>query len=709
MIVGTAGHIDHGKTSLVKVITGIDADRLKEEKERGITIDLGFAYWERPEGAVVGFVDVPGHERFVHTMLAGAQSLDLVMLVIAVDDGIMPQTREHLELVCLLGLDRALVALTKIDAVTPERVAAVAAEIDAWLADTPLAGSSIFPVSSLTGEGLPALVAALDVEQGNVAARVTERLFRLSVDRCFTLQGAGVVVTGMVLDGQVAVGDEVVVSPSGLTARIRSLHAQNRKAQIGRAGDRCALNLAGPDIAKDAISRGDMIVAAASHAPSTRIDAEITVAPGATKGLTQWMPARLHHATTEVGARIVLLGDGTPKSGERTRVQLVLDQPIAARALDRFVLRDVSASRTLAGGRLLDLRPPDRKRRTPERLAVLDAISEPDPVLALARLVRASAVAIDLDAFARDRGGDADLADRWCDAAGAVIFIAGRQRFALSRDWLEALRERLAAALVTFHAANPDLSGTGLERLRLQTAAKTPAPLFRALLRGFAGEGSIVIDGNWVRLASHQVEFSLEEENLWQEIGDHLAGPERFRPPRVRDIANQIGEAEEDIRRLFRRLGRSGEIDEVAQDHFLLRRTLGEIVAIAAGLEVAAGGWFTAALLRDALEVASGATVGRKVVIQILEFLDRHGVTIRRGDQRRINPHRRDLFSAIPANETGAAPAGSTATMFHGRESSLVGRPDFKSGWGRETVSGGFDCHSLPPQLHLETKRAGHA
>lgn len=698
MIIGTAGHIDHGKTSLVKAITGIDADRLKEEKERGITIDLGFAYWERPTGAIVGFVDVPGHERFVHTMLAGAQSLDLVMLVVAADDGIMPQTREHLELVALLGLDRALVALTKIDAVAPERVATVSAEIDDWLAETPLAGSPIFPVSSLTGEGLPALVAALDTEQSEVAARGADRIFRLSVDRSFTLQGAGVVVTGMVLDGAVAVGDEVVVSPSGLTARIRSLHAQNRKAQIGRAGDRCALNLAGPGIVKDAISRGDMVVAAMSHAPSARIDAEIMVAPGASKGLTQWMPARLHHATTEVGARIVLLGDGTPKPGERTQVQLVLDQPIAARALDRFVLRDVSASRTLGGGRFLDLRPPDRKRRTPERLAILDAMAQPDPAQALARLVRASGAAIDLDIFARDRGGDADLATRWCEAAGALVFLAGRQRFALSQDWLQGLRERLTAALTTFHAANPDLAGTGIERLRLQTAAKTQAPLFRALLRGFAGEGLIVIDGNWVRLASHQIEISLEEENLWHEVGGHLAGPERFRPPRVRDIANQFGEDEEDIRRLFRRLGRAGEIDEVARDHFLLRRTVDEIVAIASGIEAAAAGWFTAALLRDALEVASGATVGRKVAIQILEFLDRHGVTIRRGDHRRINPHRRDLFSAAPDE-----------SIVPGRESSLVGRPDFKSGWGRETVSGGFDSHSLPPSFYPEPKRAGHA
>lgn len=705
MIVGTAGHIDHGKTSLVKALTGVDADRLKEEQERGITIDLGFAYWPRPDGAVVGFVDVPGHERFVHTMLAGAQSLDLVMLVIAADDGVMPQTREHLELIGLLGLERGLVALTKADTVSPERLAAVADEIETWLADTGLADSPIFPVSSPTGAGVPELAAALDAERSRLSQRAADRLFRLSVDRSFTLAGAGVVVTGMVLDGEVAVGDEVVVSPSGLTARVRSLHTQNRKAERGRAGERCALNLAGPQIAKDAIARGDMILAPLAHAPAQRIDAAITVAPGAAKGLTQWMPARLHHATAEVGARIVLLGDGVPKSGARTQVQLVLETPIAARALDRFVLRDVSASRTLGGGRFLDLRAPERKRRTLERLAILEALDEPAPDAALARLIAASDAAVDLDAFARDRGGDAQTAGLWCQAAGAIAFAAGRQRFALSPARLDELRGRVHATLSAFHAANPDLSGTGMERLRLQTAARIPAPLFRSLLRGFAGEGLVVMDGNWVRLAAHQVEISLEEENLWQEVGGRLAGPERFRPPRVRDIANLLQEPEEDIRRLFRRLGRSGEIDEVAQDHYLLRRTVAEVVAIAAGLEAAAGGWFTAALLRDALEAGSGSTVGRKVAIQILEFLDRHGVTIRRGDQRRVNPHRRDLFS-IP-QEAGVELADVSDVQ--GRESSLVGRPDFKSGWGRETVSGGFDSHSLPPRSSTEMKRASHA
>ena len=644
MIIGTAGHIDHGKTSLVKAITGIDADRLREEKERGITIDLGFAYWPQTDGSVIGFVDVPGHERFVHNMLAGAQALDLVLLVIAADDGIMPQTREHLEIIRLLGLKRALVALTKIDRVDADRLAHVTNDIANWLLDTPFAGSAILPISSVSGAGLPELIAALQAEQAALHSRSDERLFRLSVDRCFVLQGAGVVVTGMVLDGVVKVGDEVIVSPSGLTARVRSIHAQNRKSETGRAGDRCAINLAGPDISREKIARGDMIVAPGAHAPTQRIDAALHVASGATKGISQWMSARLHHGTAEVGARLVLLGDDKPLPSQDTRVQLVLDAPIAARVGDAFVLRDVSASRTLGGGVLLDLRAPERKRRSPERLALLDALAQTEPAQALAQILAVSSF-VELESFAHDHGASLETVGQWCAQADAFALTLGRQHFGLSFAALHTLEQSLRAALAQFHETNPDLSGTGLERLRLATAARLPAALFRALLRRFVAAGWLVLDGNWVRLATHVVTFSLEEENLWAEIAPKLGGPHRFRPPRVRDIAHELGADEADIRRLMHRHARAGTVDEVAVDHFFLRSTLAEVVELTSGVQATHEGWFAAAQVRDALEGAGGDGVGRKVAIQILEFLDRHGVTIRRGDNRRLNPHRRDLFS----------------------------------------------------------------
>ncbi len=694
MIVGTAGHIDHGKTSLVKALTGVDADRLKEEKARDITIELGFAYLPQPDGSVIGFVDVPGHERFVHTMLAGAHGLDMLMLIVAADDGVMPQTREHLEIVSLLGIPRGVVALTKADAVPPDRIAAVAAEVEALLADTPLAGSPVFPLSSLTGEGVPALLAWLQAQHAATRPRAQAGLFRLAVDRSFVLAGAGVVVTGMVLDGAVAVGDAVTVSPSGLSARVRSIHAQNLRAERGVAGERCALNLAGPEISKEALHRGDIVTSPDAHAPTQRIDAVLRVAPGATRGITQWMSARLHHATAEAGVRIVLLEDRRAAPGDEVRVQLVLDRPIAARALDRFILRDVSASRTLAGGRFLDLRAPERKRRTPERLALLAAMAEPDAVAALRGMTAASAAPVDLTAFARDRGLAPDVARDTCVAAGAEVWPVGGVGFALARTRREEAAACLRAALTEFHALQPDLPGMGLERLRMATTPRVPAPLYRALLRRIAEtEGWLALDGAWVRLASHRIEISEAEDALWQRIHPMLAGTARFRPPRVRDIARDLARDEQEIRRLLRRFRQAAAIDEVAQDHYFLRATVAEMVRLFAALEQAQQDWVTAAAFRDALEAEGSGVVGRKVAIQALDFLDRHGVTVRRGDVRRINSHRRDLFET----------AGDD-----GRDSFPVGRPDFKSGWGRESVPGGFDSHSLPPDSAQGEERAGH-
>jgi selenocysteine-specific elongation factor len=267
MIIGTAGHIDHGKTSLVRALTGVDGDRLKEEKARGITIDLGFAYLPLDDGHVLGFVDVPGHERFVHTMAAGASGIDIALLVVAADDGVMPQTLEHLAILDLLRIERGLVALTKVDLVPPERLAEVTAQIREATAGTMLGKADILPVSSTTGLGVDALRDRLAMEARALGERRADGRFRLAVDRVFTLAGIGVVVTGTVLSGTVRVKDQVMLSPSGLTARVRSLHAQNRQVEMGRAGDRCALNLAGEGISKDAIQRGDMLVDPFLHAP----------------------------------------------------------------------------------------------------------------------------------------------------------------------------------------------------------------------------------------------------------------------------------------------------------------------------------------------------------------------------------------------------------------------------------------------------------
>ena len=670
MIVGTAGHIDHGKTALVRALTGIDTDRLKEEKARGITIDLGFAYLATRHGKTLGFVDVPGHEKFIHNMLAGAGGIDFVLLTVAADDGVMPQTREHLAIVDLLGVGRGIVALTKVDLVSPEQRQTVAAQIADALDGTALAGSEIVPVSSVSGEGLDALRERLFARAQAVESAAPKGRFRLAVDRSFSLTGVGTVVTGTVLSGTVAVADHVRISPSGMPARVRSIHAQNRAADRGQAGERCALNLAGDGIGKDAIRRGDMVLDPELHAPTDRIDATLRVLGCEPKPIAHWMPVRLHHAAAEMGARIVLLGEGPIAPGAQARIQLVLDRPVAAAAGDRFVVRDTTAQRTIGGGRFLDLRAPARRRRTPQRLAQLEACGSEDWEHALAALLACDPGYVELSAFARDRALGMDDVTRLAEKLRLVCIRLPRAVIALSPQRWNELERGLLASLAAFHADHPDLPGLGMERLRVSITPRLPAPAFVHAVQAFAKAKQIVLDGAWLRLPDHAVRLTASEQSLWAEVKPLITADARFRPPRTRDIATMIDRDESHIRALFKLLGRLGKVDEVARDHFFLRDTVAEMAEIAADLAAKApNGEFAAVEFRDRLDN------GRKVAIQILEFFDRHGVTLRHGDLRRINKPRLGLFRR-------GADEQSLSTD-QGREASPVGRPDFKSGRGR--------------------------
>ena len=694
MIVGTAGHVDHGKTSLVRALTGVDTDRLKEEKARGISIDLGFAYLPVEGGETIGFVDVPGHEKFVHTMVAGASGIDFVLLAIAADDGIMPQTREHLAIIDLLGIEAGAVALCKADLVPPGRLKEVEAAVRRELAGTALAEAPVIAVSAVTGAGLDALRAYLIDAARGFARRQASGRFRLAIDRSFTLAGAGTIVTGTVLSGSIGAGGRVVVSPRGLAGRVRSIHAQNRPSENGRAGDRCALNLTGDAISKDAIGRGDMVLDPDLHAPADRIDATLRVLSAEPKRLGHWFPVRLHHAAAEAGARIVLLSDEPVMPGQEVRVQLVLDRPIAAAVGDRYVLRDTSAKRTIGGGRFLDLRAPARKRRTAARAAQLDAHALAEPGLALTALLEAPPHYLDLTAFARDRALATDEVNGLAGRDGAVRLAAGGSVLAISASNFAGFHRDLLARLAAFHAENPDVAGVGLERLRLQLDPRLPAPAFRSALQLFARGDEIALDGAWVRLSGHAARLTVKDEELWSAIAPLLGGPGRFRPPRVRDIACLIAVPEPGIRHVLKLAGRLGWVHEIAHDHFFSRATAAEMTKIVIDVATKAdGGWFRAAEFRDRMDN------GRKVAIQILDFFDRHGVTLRRGDLRRLNRHRLDLFLEEPDAGLNVPSSGG--------EASPVGRPDFKSGRGREPVLGGFDSHSLPPGCSRQPSGGG--
>jgi selenocysteine-specific elongation factor len=644
MIIGTAGHVDHGKTALVRALTGIDTDRLQEEKVRGISIDLGFAYLPSPDGGILGFVDVPGHERFVRTMLAGATGIDFVLLVVAADDGVMPQTIEHLAITDLLGVERGLVALTKIDLTSPERLGDAKLEIMNALSETTISTAEVVPVSSVTGFGINRLRDELFAAAHIFGRRAATGRFRLAVDRSFTLAGTGTVVTGTILSGSVAVGDHVMVSPSGCEGRVRSIHTQNQPAEIGRAGDRCALNLAGRDIHKDAITRGDMVLDPALHAPADRIDASLRILPSEPKTIRPWTPVRLHHAAADVAARVVPLHEETISPGMQTVVQLVLERPIAAAAGDRFVLRDTSGQRTVGGGRFLDLRAPARRRRRPERLAQLEAHAIVDPVEALSGLLALQPGYVDLSAFARDRALGASEVENvvaWTNAIhiahrdGAAVFAPG--------GWSRSTAD-LRAALEIFHARNPALPGPGVEQLRLTLEPRLPPSVFTAMLQNLSRTQDVMLEGGWVRLATHNVAMTESDETLWHQIDFLISGAAHFRPPRVRDIARHLDVPEDNVRRVMQLAGRKGRAYEIARDHFLSRASVMDVVDVICELvDAADGGAFSAAQLRDRLETS------RKIAVHILEFFDRHGVTGRRGDLRRVNAQRLDLFR-MPAD-----------------------------------------------------------
>jgi len=642
MIIGTAGHIDHGKTSLVQALTGVDTDRLKEEKRRGISIDLGFAYMPAPDGSILGFIDVPGHEKFVHNMLAGASGIDFALLVIAADDGPMPQTVEHLAIIDLLGIKRGLIALTKIDLVDEERLAKVEAEITRLTQGTCLESAEIMSVSTVKGYGIDLLRARLFTSAAEIHRDANAQLFRLAIDRSFTLKGTGTVVTGTVLSGTVGTGDKIIISPNGIEARVRSIHAQNRAAEAGHSGERCALNLVGEAVSKENVTRGAIVLDPLLHQLIDRIDADFKVLATEEKAISQWTPVRLHHASADVGARIVPLCDKPIPPGGEALIQLVLDQPIAATTGDRFVLRDTSAQRTIGGGRFLDLHPPVRKRRTPERLAQLGAMSLDSPARIITGLLSLPPYFMDLKSFARDRAFPDTTVQSIANELALITASSGGALYAMLPEKAREFRHDLLQWLGGFHADNPDLPGIGLEQLRLKISPAIPKMVFVGFLQPLLHDREIALEGAWVRLATHKVQLSPEDDRIWRQILPLIVGDQRFRPPRVRDIADTVDTTEEDIRRLFKTLARMGKVDEIAHDHFFLRDAVAEMVEIIVDLGGhGIKGEFTAAQFRDRVES------GRKVAIQSLEFFDRHGVTLRRGDLRRVNAHRLDLFRPI--------------------------------------------------------------
>jgi selenocysteine-specific elongation factor len=626
MIIATAGHVDHGKTSLVRALTGVDTDRLPEEKARGLTIDLGFAYMPLPDGPLVGFVDVPGHQRFIRNMLAGVGNVDHALVVVAADDGVMPQTIEHVEILDLLDVAHATVAITKIDRVEPGRSREVEREIRTLLGNTRIEAGEIIHVSVLTQEGIAALRARIIAAAQAYVAPPAAGRFRLAVDRVFALRGVGVVATGSVHAGVARVGEAGTVAPAGHTVRLRRLRIHDREVASVQAGDRCAVNLSG--VERDDLQRGAWIIAGPNQA-TQRLDVELRLF-GHERPLRHWMPTHLHIGAEDLTCRVALHSAKAVRPGETAVAALHLDRTIAAWAGQRFILRDQSAQRTLGGGVVLDPLPPARQNGVMRR-ARLGALNAPDAATAFVRMLAASVRGFDFDTFARCWNLTAPECEALLGTHLAKVCRDRDVRIVMRTDHWNALRDQIVDAIRAYHCNHPEL--LGLNDISVQAAVRPVVAklVLRLAIAELCDAGLVTRRGAIIHLCGHRVQPTAAELALWERVEPALSG-HGLRPPRVRELVDQTGIVLDRLESFLARAEQLGWVDRVASNRYFLPDTLDELERVAERLAAdCPDGAFAAADFNR----ASG--IGRNLTIQVLEYFDRIGITQRRGDRRTLS------------------------------------------------------------------------
>lgn len=624
VVVGTAGHVDHGKTVLVRALTGVDTDRWEEEKRRGITIDLGFAPFPSTPDLSVSVIDVPGHEDFVRNMLAGATGIDLVLLVVAADEGPMPQTREHLAIVSLLGIRRGVIAVTKADLVEPDWLAlaldAARQEVRTVVgADWPAAA-----VSATTGQGVDGLREAVLEAARGVPERPADDLFRMPVDRSFTIKGAGTVVTGTVWSGAVTRDSECLVLPAGRRARVRGIHVHGSEAARARAGRRAALALAGLD--RDEVARGDTLVADAAWRATSTLEAEVSVLPFAARPLRSHQRVRVHLGTAEVMGRVVLLEGRECGPGRTALAQLRLEAPLVARGGDPFVLRFYSPVTTIGGGRVLY--PWARRRGTvrAEEAAVLRGLEAAAPEARLAALVdlaRWNGVAPQEAAVAAGLRPAAALAAlETLAAAGRIAEAAGRW---FSADRLVEAERRLVGAVDAFHETHPAERGIPLESLRAEVPGRCGPGLAQTVLRRLEDAGRILLREGVAARAGFAPGLDPERAALGERVAERLrdAG---LAPPDAAELARELGA---NVLPILKFLARQGRAVAVTPDLYFDPEALD-----AARRRVE--GFLAEHAPAGPSDLKSALGVSRKYLIPILEWLDREGITLRTSEGRKL-------------------------------------------------------------------------
>lgn len=621
LVLGTAGHVDHGKTTLIKAMTGINPDRLKEEQERGVTIDLGFAWLPLADGGVLGIIDVPGHERFLKNMLAGASGVDIVLLVVAADEGVMPQTREHMEILELLETKQGVVALTKCDMVEPEWIDVVEDDLRGYLAETFLRDASIMRVSGTTGEGVSELVSEIQKLAQNVHQKSVQGPFRLPVDRVFTITGFGTVITGTLVSGTLRVGDAATILPEGITSRVRQIQVFGKKLESVQAGNRVAVNLVGVDI--DDFSRGSAIVPPGYLEATKAIDASVSMLADSPRSLTNRLRVRVHLGTAEAIGRIMLIGSDEIAPGAKGMAQIRLEGPVVAARGDRFVLRSYSPMHLLGGGVVLEPKATKHKR------------GEKGVVERLERALAGSPEDIVLDALTMAEAGlikpqivqRTGLVDNEVSASLKLLVEDGRAieqsgRF-LARSSYEMLAARLQSALEAYHSANPVKPGAPKEEMRAQLGPRVDQKGFQALLALMAADARVMVSEATIRLPEHVPTLSARQKELADRI-ERAFLEAGANPPLAQEVDQRFGP---EGRTIVAMLIDRGTLERIAPEVVFHKQALGSIES-ALRAYLVEHGQITVAQFRDLI----GSS--RKYVVPLVEYFDDAKVTRRVGDQR---------------------------------------------------------------------------
>jgi selenocysteine-specific elongation factor len=630
IILGTAGHIDHGKTSLIKALTGIDTDRLKEEKLRGITIELGFAWLDLPSGQRLGIVDVPGHEKFVKNMVAGASGIDLVALIIAADEGVMPQTKEHLDICQLLSVQHGLVVLTKVDTVDAEWLEMVTDDVREFLKGTFLEDVPTFPVSALTGEGLPELVEGIDTLCEAVPERPSSGLFRLPVDRVFTMKGFGTVVTGSLVSGGVRVGQTVMTYPSGIESKVRGIQVHGQAVDHATASMRTAINFQGID--RDAIVRGDVVGNVDTLKPSYMVDTLLAYLPSNEKPLKNRTKVRFHTGTSEILAHTILLDREELSPGEIAVAQFRLDTPVAVVKDDRFVIRSYSPIRTTGGGQILDPIPRKHKRFKEPLAAGLKSLAKGPPEEIIIYHVRESGISgapvweLRLRTNLSEKNLDQHL--QHLLSQRTIVQVDRENPRFIHGSVFEGLRQKAVKTLEDYHKDHPLKAGMSRQGLMSMLSLSSSSKLFSLLIQDLAKSNTVIQEREVLRLSGHKVALEADEKNVRYRI-EQAYLQSGLEPPYFRDLIASLGQNSSRMKDILALMLEEGTLIKVKEDLYFHKRVIdhlkkGLVSYLKANREITTP------------QFKEMTGVSRKYTIPLIEFFDITKVTIRVGDIRRL-------------------------------------------------------------------------